>query len=382
VHAYLTPEAAQRIRHGATSLRREDVVSVDGTPPPGEAVQLLDPDGLSVGHGDLEPEGPIAVRRLGLPDDPAEGVVPRQLRRALQRRAQLVDDPRYCRLVHEDGDGLPGLVVDRFEGHVVVQTTTRAMDARVEEIVRALGEVVDTDSVILRNDSPRRVRAGLPKDRSRVLAGAPPRWIRIRELGARLTIDLHQGFDTGYAYALREVRRTVARLSANARVLDPSCFVGGAVVQAGLHGARAIVAFARDPESSDLAQENIEANGLLNRARVSCCTSPLDALRGLDEVFDLVLLHAPPRGVDQPSWSRELDELVHLSLRATRHGGRLLVAAPDAALGDEPLEQHILRACRKEGRLAFRLMRPASPADFPAVAGAPEALASVVLEIA
>ena len=102
----------------------------------------------------------------------------------------------------------------------------------------------------------------------------------------------------------------------------------------------------------------------------------------MDEVFDLVLLHAPPRGVDQKSWSRELYELIHLSLRATRHGGKLLVAEPDAALGDEPLEQHILRACREEGRQAFRILRPASPADFPVVAGAPEALASVVLEIA
>ena len=383
VNAYLTTEAAERLRHGATALRREDLLSVEGSPLPGVPVQLLDPDGLTVGHGDLELDGPgpIAVRRLGLPDDPVEGVVPRQMRRALSRRAQLVDDPRFCRLVNDDGDGLPGLVIDRFDGHVVVQTTTRAMDARHDEIVRALAEVVDTRSVLLRNDTARRVRAGLPKDRSRVLSGAPPRWIRISELGARLTIDLHQGYDTGYSYALREVRRIVARLAPDARVLDPACAVGGAVIQAGLHGARHIVAFARDADSADLAQENIEANGLMGRARVDMAT-PLEALRALDEVFDLVLLHAPVRGVDQTSWAKELDELIYLSLRATRHGGKLLVAAPDAALGDEPLETVILRSCRREGRQAFRLIRPAAPADFPAVAGAPEPLASVVLEIA
>ena len=103
---------------------------MEGTPEAGEPVQLRDPDGHALGIGDFDSDGPVAVRRLGLPHEQADGFVPRQLRRALERRAQLVDDPRYCRVVNDEGDGLPGLTVDRFESHFAIQTTTRAMDAR------------------------------------------------------------------------------------------------------------------------------------------------------------------------------------------------------------------------------------------------------------
>jgi 23S rRNA (cytosine1962-C5)-methyltransferase len=309
-----------------------------------------------------------------------EGVIPRQLRRAMSRRAQLVDDPRHCRLINDEGDGLPGLIIDRFDAHFAVQTTSRAMDARLDEIARSLVEVAGARSVILRNDTSRREVVGLERDRSHVLTGSPPRWTRLLELGARITFDLHQGFETGYSYALREVRRALERLSQNQRVLDPACLVGGTIIQAGLHGARHAVAFAEDPEAADLARENVEANGLMSRARVAAA-SPMEALRAIHDTFDLVLLHAPARGGDGRRWRKEFGELLQLSLRATRHGGRLVVAAADAALGATPLEGYVLRACEQEGRAAWRLLRPAAPPDFPAVAGAPEALASVVLEI-
>lgn len=378
----LTNEAVRRLRQGAANIHRDDILRVEGASDSGAPVELRDEEGRSLGIGDLvDGEGPIAVRRLGLINEPAEGFIPRQIRRAMERRALLVDDPRYCRVVNDEGDGLPGLVIDRFDGHYAIQTATRAMDRRVDEIVRSLGEIAQARSAILRNDTDRRARSGLPKERSRVLYGTPPRWTRILELEARLTVDLHQGGETGYAYALREVRRTVARLSLNARVLDPSCNVGGALVQAGLHGAREIVAFAESFESAELSRENIEANGLMNRAIVDVAT-PIEGLRDLRQTFDLVLLHAPSRGVDKKRWATELSEMILLSLRATRHGGRLFIAAPETALGAEPLESHVLRACDQEGRAAYRLLRPAAPSDFPAPAGAPDAVASVVLEIA
>ena len=371
-NTYLTSEAVARLKKGAAFLRREDIASVEGDAVAGEPVHLVDAEGHPLGMADLDLESPMPLRRLGTPDEIAEGIIPRQLRRAIRRRAQVVDDPRYCRLVNDEGDALPGLVIDRFDEHFAVQTTTRAMEARIEEITRSLVEVAGARSVILRNDTARREMAGLKRQPPRVLQGSPPRWTRLLELGARISFDLQRGLETGYSYSLREVRRTVGRLAHQAYVLDPSCFVGGTVVQAGLHGARQIVAFAEDPDAADLARENVEANGLINRTRVEV-GSPIEALKSIREAFDLVLLHAPAAAVD--------GELIHLSLRATRHEGRLVVAASDAALGATPLEEHVLRACEREGRAAWRLLRPAAPPDFPTLAGAPDALASVVLEI-
>lgn len=370
---YVSREAAQKLRRGVPWTLREEIVRVEGAGAPGDPAQLLDEDGQVLGLGDVDLSSRQAVRRLGLPDDSPEGVIPRQLRRALERRLTLVQDPRYCRVVNDDGDGLPGLVVDRFDAHFVVQTFTRAMDARLEAITRALVELAGVGSVLLRNDGPARARAGLPRARAHVLSGAPPRWLRVHELGARLTIDLFQGAGTGYPYAHRRVRQVVARLSRGARVLDPCCSVGGLFVHAGLSGARQVIAFDPNADSVELARENVEANGLLGRARIEVA----DTFRALDRLqgpFDLVLLD----GSELAAGSEEEDpllRLLRLGLRHTRHGGHLI------AIGAEALEERVALACQRERRVAFRLARPELPFDFPTVIGALETMTAVALEV-
>jgi 23S rRNA (cytosine1962-C5)-methyltransferase len=300
----------------------------------------------------------------------------------MQRRAQLVEDPRYCRFVHEDGDGLPGLVVDRFDRHFSIQTTTRSMDARIEEVARVLMEIADARSVLLRNDSTRRSRVGLDPERSgRVLEGTPPRWTRVLELSARLSVDLQKGPGTGYNYSLRELRRIIARLSPGAVVLDPACLVGGTAVQAGLHGARRIIAFAPDADDLDLARENLEANGMMHRASIEQA-QPLEALRSIDESFDLVVLHAPTLLENSDQWAQDFDELVQHSVKATRHGGYLVLAASGEVLGGaRELEESIMRACAETGRIAYRLIRAAAPVDFPALVGSPYNLFAIAIEL-
>lgn len=372
---YLSREAARRLRNGAPWLAREDIVSMEGTPGPGEPVQLRDEDGSALGLADVDLEASHPVRRLGWPEEAAEGLIPRHLRLALERRAQLVDDPRFCRLIHDDGDGLPGLVVDRYDQHFVVQTCTRAMDSRLQDITRALVEVAGASSVLLRNDGAQRRRLGLSVQRPHVLFGTPPRWCRVLELGARFTVDLNYGASTGYLYEQRELRRLLQRLSQGARVLDPSCNVGGLFVHAGLHGARQILAFEADPDAADLARENAEANGLLGRARVETEASE-QALGNVPGTFDLVLLDT----ADAESEAAFV-ERVRLALRATRHGGRLLVAGYQPPLESRSFDAQVAAACAQEERMAFRLARLGLPPDFPTVVGsASEYLQAVVLE--
>jgi 23S rRNA (cytosine1962-C5)-methyltransferase len=377
LNTYLSREAAQKLRHGAFWLRREDILSMDGTPVAGEPVQLRDEQGQVLGLGDVDLESSFPVRRLGLPEEAAEGLIPRHIRHALERRARLVDDPRFCRLVNDDGDGLPGLVVDRYDTHFVIQTLTRPMDARIEEITRAIVEVVGGGSVLLRNDSPRRRALGLEPKPPHVLSGNPPRWCRLRELGARFTIDLTYGLNTGYHYDQREVRRFLARLARDARVLDPCCNVGGLFVHAGLHGARQILAFDGDPDAADLARENAEANGLLGRVKVEP-GSTLAVLKAVTDTFDLVLLDA--RDADSPE---SFIEYARLALRRTRHGGKLLLTGYHPPLPLGTFEELVAEACEREQRVAFRLARLGLPPDHPSPVNTPAAdyLDAVALEV-
>ncbi|WP_224245061.1 class I SAM-dependent rRNA methyltransferase [Hyalangium gracile] len=377
LNTYLSREAAQKLRHGAFWLSREDILSMDGTPVVGEPVQLRDEDGQVLGLGDVDLEASFPVRRLGLPEETAEGLIPRHIRHALERRARLVDDPRFCRLVNDDGDGLPGLIVDRYDTHFVIQTLTRPMDARIEELTRAIVEVAGAASVLLRNDSYRRKALGLAPQRPHVLYGNPPRWCRLLELGARFTVDLTYGLNTGYHYDQRELRRFLARLARDARVLDPCCNVGGLFVHAGLHGARQILAFDKDADAADLARENAEANGLYGRVKVESGAT-LAVLKAVTDTFDLVLLDA------RDATSHEsFIEHVRLALRRTRHGGRLLLTGyhPPLALG--AFEELVAEACEREQRVAFRLARLGLPPDHPSPVNTPGAdyLDAVALEV-
>jgi 23S rRNA (cytosine1962-C5)-methyltransferase len=365
VHStYVKTEAARRLRRGFSWVRREDIVRIDGRPDVGEPVQLVDEQGEPLGIGDLDLEAEVAVRRLGLPEEAAHGIIQRHLRHAIERRGHLVEDPRFCRAVNDDGDGLPGLVVDRYEGHFVAQSFTRAMDARVKEIARSLVELGVARSVLLRNDDPRRQGVGLPLAKPHVLHGTPPRWTRLSELNARYTVDLYGSSRTHFAYGHRELRRVVGRLAFGERVLDARCGLGGLFIEAGLHGARKILAFESDADAAELARENAEANGLQGKVKVEEL-EPEGDLPKLRDTFDLVLLELP-----EPFEAAQ--RLLRGCVRATRHAGKLVLAAEPRAPWPETLDAMLSRVCEEQGRVAYRLARASLPPDFPTVVGARE----------
>jgi 23S rRNA (cytosine1962-C5)-methyltransferase len=377
LNTILKPDAVRRLRHGVSWLGRDDILHIDGSPAPGETVALLDEKGRKLGFGDVDLQAEHAIRRIGLPDETPEGLLQRHLKNAFERRAILVEDPRYCRLVNEDGDGLPGLVVDRYDTHYVVQTSSRAMDARVEELARSLVDSVNARSVLLRNDGGERAAQGLPAARPHVLFGTPPRWTRVLEMGARFSVDLHEGQGTGFFYDQREIRRAVRRLSAGARVLDPCCYIGGLFVHAGLEGARQILAFDVSPEAAELARENAEANGIHGRTHVECADA-FSALQDFHNEFDLVLLDSPDLPPSRAAENDPFVQLLRLCVRAARHGGRLVVAGYT-----EAVDERLGFACELEERVAFRVLRPGLPMDFPTLLGVPEqeGLHSVVVQL-
>lgn len=379
---YLNEDAARRLRHGIPFVYRDEIARLEGVPVFGEPVMLRDEKGEALGVGDVDLESSWAIRRLGLPEEAPEGIIQRHLRQAVERRAMLVQDPRYCRVVNDDGDALPGLIVDRYEAHFVVQTLTRAMDARVEEISRSLVEVMGARSILLRNDSPRRAQMKLPLRRPHALYGTPPRWSRVLELGARFTADLFSGRGTGYSYDLRGVRRVVRRISQGARVLDVRCDVGGLFVHAGLGGAKRILAFDPSDDTVEMARENADANGLQGKVWVERA-DPMALLEDMHERFDLVLLDALDSMDPKLPAEEGFVQLVQLCMRNTRHGGRLLVAGYHPPLPVGQFDDLVARAAELEGRAAIRTARPGLPSDYPTVLGAPGAdyLSAVAIEV-
>src|SRR5678815_3074959 len=170
---------------------------------PGAVVNVRGEDGREFGTGYFNPKSLIAVRLLAQDCDAVidAGFFAQRLRRALALRDSLYDKPFY-RLFHAEGDGVPGLVIDRFDDTVTVQIGTAGMERQIEAITAALGEVLAPKTIILRNDAPSRALEGL-EPYVKTLKGEGRR-IAVEENGARYIADLTEGQKTGWYYDQRD----------------------------------------------------------------------------------------------------------------------------------------------------------------------------------
>ncbi len=128
---------------------------------PGSLVRLAESDGTLLGTGYFNPKSLIALRLMGPPEAEIDAAfLGEKLRRALTLRERFYRTP-YYRLVHAEGDGLPGLVVDRYGDALVVQIGTAGMEKLTEQLLAALEQIVGPRAILLRNDAPARALEGL-----------------------------------------------------------------------------------------------------------------------------------------------------------------------------------------------------------------------------
>jgi 23S rRNA (cytosine1962-C5)-methyltransferase len=232
---------------------------------PGSAVNLRGEDGRDFGSGTFNPRSLIAVRLLAAESGAAFGAdfFAERLRRALALRGALYDAPFY-RLVHAEGDGLPGLVIDRFDDTVTVQLGTAGMEKLKAPLLEALDQVLKPATVILRCDAPGRALEGL-EPYVTVAKGSASR-IRLTENGARYFADLAEGQKTGWYYDQRDNRAFIAALAKGKSVLDAYCYAGGFGVLAAKAGAREVVCVDSSAPALALAEESARANDVRLKA--------------------------------------------------------------------------------------------------------------------
>lgn len=232
---------------------------------PGSLVTLSRADGKPLGVGTFNPHALMAFRLF---DRDARTRVDadflrRRLAAALALRETFFDAPFY-RLCHAEADGVPGLVVDRFDDLAVVQSGTAGADALMPEILAALDSVIAPAAVVLRNDARGRSLEGLESGVS-VAKGRPDRAAEVVENGLRFGFDPLAGQKTGWFFDQRDNRVSVAPLGRGGRVLDAYCHTGGFALHAAAAGASAVVAIDSSAPALELAAASAQRNGLAER---------------------------------------------------------------------------------------------------------------------
>lgn len=344
---------------------------------PGQAVAVEDHRGAPLGAAYVNPRSLIAARLVSRdPARPLDGALLRErLSRALALRERLFPGPFY-RLAFGEGDGLPGLVVDRFGDVLVAQLTTAGMDRMRDEVVAALDETVRPRGILLRNDVPGRVLEGL-ESYVDVALGEVPEVAELVENGARFRAPLAAGQKTGWFYDHRMNRARLQAYAPGRRVLDVFSYIGGWGVQAAVAGAEGVVCV--DSSEAALAQvrENAELNGVGGRVEVRRGDA-FEVLRGLvseGERFDVVVLDPPAfikRKKDQKAGEEAYRRLAQLGMEALVADGILVSASCSFHMSREALQDTILRAGRRLGRELQLLEEGMQGPDHPVHPAIPE----------
>jgi 23S rRNA (cytosine1962-C5)-methyltransferase len=346
------------------------VARVDGEAASGAFVRVLSAEGEVLGWGHWSPASALRVRMVSfVKEAPAEDWLESRIARAVawRRDLPLLADTDAVRLVNAEGDGLPGLVVDRYADTVVVKLTTSGMDGLRERIAEALRQTTGLACGFERADSAAARREGIAPRQGPLWGDAPEGLLEIREGGRRYRVDPVAGQKTGFYLDQRDARRLVETLAEGRRVLDLFSYTGGFAAAAARGGASEVVAVDSSSAALALAQENVRANG--PDARLACVQGDaFEFVRSDARAFDLIVIDPPPlartrRDVGKATRAYK-DVLLH-ALRRAADGARVLAFACSHHVGPELFRKVAFGASLDAGRpvrVAGELRAPADHA--------------------
>ncbi len=362
--------AVKKVLSGRLWLSRRDLLS----PPelePGTEVRVLSPEGFFLARGYLNSRSLIPVRIVTRRDEPlSRDFFAARLRQALALRRSLY--PEGCfRLLHAEGDGLPGLTVDVYGSVAVVQMTTAGMEARREEVLSALEEVLSPEVVVLRNDLSVRREEGLSLY-TEVVRGRVSGPVEVEMDGLKFLVDPLRGQKTGFFLDQRENRRFIRRLSAGRVVLDLYAYTGAFGLYALSGGARRVFSVERSAEALSLAEETARRNGFADR---------FFPLQGRVEEFlrdapdaELVILDPPAFVKSRRAYQEGLRKYREVNRRALSalKRGFFFTSSCSRFVSAENLLELVLREAR--GRSLTLLARHFQAPDHPENPAHPETL--------
>jgi 23S rRNA (cytosine1962-C5)-methyltransferase len=252
------------------SLRRRhpwvlsgSVVAGDVAASPGEWVRVVSAEGEVLGFGHESPASQIRIRMLHFGKEaPGDGLLVERIEAAVAHRAgdPLLTSTDAVRLVNAEGDGLPGLVVDRYGDIAVVRLSSDGMAARRDLLIRSLRNACGVSAGYERADAPAARREGVAPAEGAWWGAPPPERLTIHEGERSYAVNVLHGQKTGFYLDQRDARERVERLTQGRRVLDLFSYTGGFAVAAARGGAARVTLVESSADALDLARHNLEAN--------------------------------------------------------------------------------------------------------------------------
>ncbi len=374
-HVILKKNEDRRLRAGHQWVFSNEVHRVVGAPMAGEIVEILRADGISLGVGFYHPSSLIAVRLLSQKDEPIdEQFFERRIRQALALREKLFPGSTVYRVVHGESDFLPGLIIDRYNEYLSIQTFTAGMDQRLDLIGEVLVSIFAPRGIVERNESPLRLMEQLPM-RKAILRGTVEHTI-IDLNGVKFNVEVMEGQKSGFFLDQRDNRISLASLAKGATVLDCFCNEGGFGMHAAAAGATNVDFVDAQAECITKAKVNATLNKLTNVhfEKADAFEFLANAVKE-KKTYDIVVLDPPSFTKSKKTLATALKgykEINANGIRLVAPGGFLATASCSQHVDETMFLSMINESAAKTGRAAQVVSISGAAGDHPTLPSMPE----------
>lgn len=382
----LRPGEADRIVAGHPWVYHGSILRLTQPAPDGSVVQVKDHRQRFLGVGFYNAKSRIHVRMLS-PERISvdEAFFEQRIREALALRQRHLPGVSSFRAVNSEGDFLSGLIVDKYEDVLAVQTSALGMDARKPEIFRVLQRVFSPRAIVERNEMASRKFEGLP-DAQGVASGKLDGPVGVKLNGLRFDTDILGGHKTGLYLDQQVNYQRVANLlrpGQGARVLDCFSFLGGFALHAARAGAAEVLALDQSADAVAAATRNAQANGLAAKCRFEVA-NVFDWLKANTQVkadapppalFDLIILDPPSftrNRASVPDAMRGYKEIHLRALRLLKPGGTLATFCCSHHVDARLFLDGILSAAFDARKVLRRVATYEQSPDHPVIPSIPE----------
>jgi 23S rRNA (cytosine1962-C5)-methyltransferase len=354
---------------------------IEGSPADGDVVDLCCEDTRFIARGIFNSRSRISVRLYTWNEaEPLDETFwRRRLESALQLRNVLGYDPPEgaARLVFSEGDGLSGLIVDRYGGYLVVQVTALAVAVRLPQIVPMLVDLARPQGILLRSERDIVRAEGLDIATGLTWGHMPEGPVEVLDQGLHYGVDLAEGQKTGLYLDQRENRTAAAKYMNGRRVLDMFCYTGGfSLVAAAVGKAREVLGFDSSQRAVAQARSNAERNGLGNvRFESGDVFDTLHALKTAGERFDGIVLDPPKFAQSRGAVDNALRayaRLNRLAIDVLAPGGILVTCSCSGHVSRDDFFFMLVNVAQQGGRDIQVLEQRGAAADHPVSVTCPE----------
>lgn len=329
---FLRKKAGDRVANGHPWVFANELGDSDGEYEAGDIVELYSYNGSFIGKGYVNPASQIRIRLLSRnkSEEINNEFFYNRISEAWAYR-QSIGYIENCRLIFGEADGLPALIIDKFNDYLVLQTLALGIDKWKPAIVDALQKIFGPKGIYERNDVPVRELEGLAQQKG-FLSEPFDTNIILNENGLKFHVDIENGQKTGYFLDQQDNRRAIQYIVKGADVLEAFCYTGTFSLHAAHYGAKSVLGLDISENAVKTARRNAELNGLQDICKFDAVNA-FDVLKqwGKDNRrYDVVMIDPPAFTKSRENIQKAITGYKEINLRSmklTKPGGFLVTAS-------------------------------------------------------